>query len=282
MQDSMQWSETQRRRLKELGAGTEHQSRSFQSPEERNRAFLLLEKTLCQEHRSRLEELRSSLRRPELARLEQTLVETLTAEGFVQVMTPTIMSRTLLERMSIDREHPLSKQVFWLDGEHCLRPMLAPHLYYLLVDLLRLWERPVRIFEVGPCYRKETTGAQYAGEFTMLNLTEMGLPLEDRQRRLEELAALVVSAAGLQEHRLERESSVVYGETVDIVSGNENVEIGSTAMGPHELDRDWRIDVPWIGIGVGLERMLMVKHGSLSINPWKRSLSYLNGARLNV
>lgn len=282
MEDSIQWSETQRRRLKELGAGAEQQSRRFRSPEERNRTFLHLEKTLCQEHRSRLEELRSSLRRPELARLEETLVKTLTAEGFVQVMTPTIMSRTLLERMSIGKEHPLSKQVFWLDGEHCLRPMLAPHLYYVLVDLLRLWERPVRIFEVGPCYRKETTGAQYAGEFTMLNLTEMGLPLEDRQQRLEELAALVVSAAGLREHRLEPESSVVYGETVDIVSGSESVEIGSTAMGPHELDRDWRIDVPWIGIGVGLERMLMVKHGSLSINPWKRSLSYLNGARLNV
>jgi len=282
MEDSIQWSETQRRRLKELGAGAEQQSQRFRSPEERNRTFLHLEKTLCQEHRSRLEELRSSLRRPELARLEETLVKTLTAEGFVQVMTPTIMSRTLLERMSIGKEHPLSKQVFWLDGEHCLRPMLAPHLYYVLVDLLRLWERPVRIFEVGPCYRKETTGAQYAGEFTMLNLTEMGLPLEDRQQRLEELAALVVSAAGLREHRLEPESSVVYGETVDIVSGSESVEIGSTAMGPHELDRDWRIDVPWIGIGVGLERMLMVKHGSLSINPWKRSLSYLNGARLNV
>jgi hypothetical protein len=75
---------------------------------------------------------------------------------------------------------------------------------------------------------------------------------------------------------------VVYGQTVDIVCGSQNVEIGSTAMGPHELDRHWRIDVPWIGIGVGLERMLMVKHGSSSITPWKRSLGYLSGARLNV
>ena len=34
--------------------------------------------------------------------------------------------------------------------------MLAPHLYYVLVDLLRLWDKPVKIFEVGPCFRKES------------------------------------------------------------------------------------------------------------------------------
>jgi len=42
----------------------------------------------------------------------------------------------MLEKMTITSEHPLSKQVFWLDYNKCLRPMLAPNLYYLLRDQL--------------------------------------------------------------------------------------------------------------------------------------------------
>ena len=63
--------------------------------------------------------------------------------------------------MTITEDHPLFSQVFWLDSDRCMRPMLAPHLYYVLVDLLRLWEKPVRIFEIGMCYRKETKGDLY-------------------------------------------------------------------------------------------------------------------------
>ena len=65
--------------------------------------------------------------------------------------------------------------------------MLAPHLYYVLKDLLRLWEKPVRIFEIGSCFRKESRGARHSNEFTMLNLVEMGLAEDKRQARLETL-----------------------------------------------------------------------------------------------
>lgn len=34
--------------------------------------------------------------------------------------------------------------------------MLAPNLYFLLRELVNIWEKPVRIFEVGSCFRKDT------------------------------------------------------------------------------------------------------------------------------
>jgi len=140
------------------------------------------------------------------------------------------MSRAHLAKMGVDATHDLNSQVFWLDARRCLRPMLAPHLYYVLKDLLRLWEKPVRIFEVGPCFRKETQGAQHANEFTMLNLVEMGLPEANRSDRLAELAALVMKTAGISDYEQEVESSAVYGDTLDIVAGRDRLEVASGTM----------------------------------------------------
>ena len=103
-----------------------------------------------------------------------------------------------------------------MDKDKCLRPMLAPHLYYVIKDLLRLWEKPVRLFEVGPCFRKETEGAKHTAEFTMLNLCEFGLPEDDRGQRLEGLANLIMAGAGIDRYRLEPETSAVYGSTLDV------------------------------------------------------------------
>ncbi|MCP4217125.1 MAG: pyrrolysine--tRNA(Pyl) ligase large subunit, partial [bacterium] len=172
------WSDIQLRRLKELDAPQEHLESQFDNDAARNKTFQKLEKYLVKTAKLRLNQLRETHRRPALCRLETTLVETLTAAGFVQVVTPTIMSRGLLAKMTVDESHPLFSQVFWLDKDKCLRPMLAPHLYYVLKDLLRLWEKPVRIFEVGSCFRKESQGSQHSTEFTMLNLVEMGVPEE--------------------------------------------------------------------------------------------------------
>jgi len=216
-----------------------------------------------------------------LCRLESDLVETLTQGGFVQVATPILMAKGLLAKMSIDESHPLFSQVLWVDKGRCLRPMLAPHLYYLLKDLLRVWQKPVRIFEVGPCFRKESQGAQHASEFTMLNVVEMGLPEQERGKRLEELAASVCRAASIEHFMLKRESSVVYGETRDVIAGEE-IEVGSGAMGPHPLDKAWRINENWVGIGFGLERLLMARENGTSLSRMGRSLSYLDGIRLNL
>jgi phenylalanyl-tRNA synthetase alpha chain len=192
------------------------------------------------------------------------------------------MSKGLLAKMTIGDDHPLAGEIYWLGNNKCLRPMLAPNLYFVLQDLLRLWEKPVRIFEVGPCFRKDSGGSKHSSEFTMLNLVEMGVPLESREKRLAELAALITGAAGIVDYRLECCRSEVYGETTDVVAGEDDVELGSGAMGPHPLDRAWRIAEPWVGIGFGVERLLMVAEGSRNLKRVGRSLSYLDGIRLNL
>jgi len=279
---TIEWSSTQLRRLKELNGSADLLSKSFDSTAERNHAFQKVEGKLKRDAKKRLEDIKAGPRRPRLCVLEQILTSELITAGFVQVTTPIIMSRAHLAKMSITEQHPLHSQVFWLDDKRCLRPMLAPHLYYLLKDLLRLWERPVRIFEVGPCFRKETHGAQHANEFTMLNLVEMGLPAQDRHDRLEEMAQRVMAAAGIEDYRLVTESSDVYGDTIDVEAGLEGLEVASGAMGPHALDEAWRITDTWVGLGFGLERLLMISEGIDSLGKMGRSLSYLDGNRLNI
>ncbi len=276
------WTEVQLRRLKELDADDVELERAFDEPRDRDRAFQTLETDLVKGLRKRLTAFRETHLRPGLCRLESRLVDALVGKGFAQVTTPIILSRGLLAKMSIDRSHPLASRVYWLDNNKCLRPMLAPHLYFVLKDLLRLWEKPVRIFEVGPCFRKESQGAWHSSEFTMLNLVEMGLPMEGRRERLAELAALVAETAGVGGYRLETEKSEVYGTTIDVVSEKDGVELGSGAMGPHPLDRAWKITDPWVGIGLGLERLLMVSENRRSLGKMGRSLSYLDGIRLNI
>ena len=280
----MKWSEVQLRRLKELDAAPDELDLQFENSAERDQTFHVLETKLIRNARSRLKKLREENLRPCLCRLESLLVETLTGNGFVQVTTPTIMSRAHLAKMTVDEKQPLFSQVYWLDKDKCLRPMLAPHLYYVLKDLLRLWEKPVRIFEVGSCFRKESQGSQHSSEFTMLNLVEMGLPADQCRIRLEEMATLVTHAAGLENYTLETETSAVYGETIDVIAETPagKIEVGSAAVGPHPLDAAWRITDAWMGIGFGLERLLMVKEKSPNLAKWGKSLSYLDGIRLNI
>ena len=140
----------------------------------------------------------------------------------------------------------------------------------------------MRIFEVGSCFRKESKGAEHASEFTMLNLVEMGLEKDVRQKRLEELATLITGAAGVDEFAFQPVDSTVYGETIDIVAGENRMEIGSSAMGPHVLDQAWQITEAWVGIGFGLERLLMAAENIKSVGRLGRSLGYLDGIRLNI
>ncbi len=276
------WTDVQTRRLKELNADELQQSSVFISPLERDKAFHKLNRMLVKKGRDHLKALKDNNYRPELCRLESWLVEKLTENGFVQVVTPIILARGLLIKMGINPDHPLSLQIFWIGNNKCLRPMLAPNLYFVLKDLLRLWEWPVRIFEIGPCFRKESQGALHLNEFTMLNLVEMGLPEEKRHERMEQLAAIVMEVSGLNEYRLTPALSEIYGSTTDIMAGHPEFEVGSGAMGPHPIDDAWGINAPWIGIGFGLERLLMAKEKRSNLKSVGRSLTYLDGVRLNI
>ena len=291
------WSPEQKRRLEELGATNELRAAGeprvagvppasselgarFGSASQRDAAFQELEHALVKERRAELAALQKEARPPALYRLERRLADALEEESFSRVLTPTLMSRGMLAKMGIKEGHPLFSKIFWVDERRCLRPMLAPHLYSLLADLLRVWEKPVRIFEAGSCFRRETQGARHAAEFTMLNLCEMGLPAERCRSRLEELAARLMQAAGIREYSLQSESSIVYGETIDLVA--RGVELGSAALGPHALDRPWRLTEPWVGLGLGLERLVMVREGGDSLARWGRNLGYLDGLPLRL
>jgi len=262
--NKISWTDIQSKRLKELNTDPKTMSTLFDTNEERNHSYQTLEKKLVKLEKSRLNEFLTNQLQPKIYKLECRLTKILNQQGFSRVTTPTIISKTQLAKMSIDQQHPLFDKVFWV-----------------MYELGRLGNRPIRFFEIGPCFRKESDSAQHNNEFTMLNLVEMGLPQENRHQRLEELGRLIADTAGLKDYVFEKESSAVYGDTIDIVCGDNKLEIASGAMGPHRLDSAWRITDTWVGLGFGLERMVMMAEGSDSIGKWGKSLAYLDGIRLN-
>lgn len=276
------WSETQRRRLKELGCDVAILKQVYKANTDRDSAYQVIEKKLVKAEKDKLKNLFMSGGKTQLEILCDRVSEKLIGEGFVKVVTPTVISAKALEKMTITPEHPLHKQVFWLNRKQCLRPMLAPNLYSLMQDFSRQKTRPIRFFEIGSCFRKETDGAKHASEFTMLNLVEMGSPMEGREDRLRELGSIVASSGGLSSFDFESEESEVYGTTVDMVSGTPSVEIGSGAIGPHALDVEWGVHDTWVGFGIGMERILMLINGDSNISKWCKSIAYLDGVRLKV
>ncbi|MBU8910105.1 MAG: hypothetical protein KOO65_02435, partial [Desulfobacterales bacterium] len=272
--NDLTWTDTQIRRLKELGADLENFPANFSTLAERNKIFQKIEKKQVKADRAKLSDFLSQGKKAHIEKLKETLCLTLHQQGFIRVFTPTVITRAALAKMTIDEKHPLFQQVYWINEKQCLRPMLAPNLYSLMVDFSRLSHRPIRFFEMGSCFRKESDGARHNSEFTMLNFVEMGLARENRHARLKQLAAVIAKAAGLNDFRFESEDSTVYGSTLDVVAGPQNIEVASGAMGPHPLDMAWGITDSWIGMGFGLERLLMISQGDTSIGRWGKSLSY--------
>jgi len=276
------WTITQERRLKELGINPAEISGHFSTSSERNKLFQQIEKEQVKKERERLTAFLKEGTRVSLENLAEKLTATLCGQGFTRVTTPIMISRSSLAKMTVDDDHPLSRQVYWINKKQCLRPMLAPNLYSLMADFSRLRHRPVRFFEIGSCFRKESDGARHNSEFTMLNLVEMGTPEEKRLDRLQELGSLVAEISGLTDYRFESEESKVYGTTLDVVTGPENIEVASGAIGPHPLDIAWGVTDTWVGLGFGLERLLMTAAGDNSIGRWGKNLSYLSGLHLSL
>jgi phenylalanyl-tRNA synthetase alpha chain len=271
---------TQSQRLRELGADPLALDEVFADTAARDAAFKLLETGLVRTGRERLRELRVGRRAPQLVELERELSDALTKAGFVRVVTPLIIASDSLRKMGIEHGHPLRDQVFWLEDGRCLRPMLAPNLYTLLHRLERHWTKPFGIFEIGPCFRRDSKGASHLNEFTMLNLVELGRQEKEGRERLEALAALVMRAAGIEQYELEVTESEVYGAMIDVTVAG--AEVCSAGLGPHPLDGNWGIVDPWVGLGFGLERLIMTREGYPNIERAGRSLSYLDGVRLNL
>jgi phenylalanyl-tRNA synthetase alpha chain len=275
------FSETQENRLLELGLKKNEIQKQFETVKEREIFYKKIEKKAVTENRNKLNKLIQEIHQPKLCKLQQELENCLHSHGFTQVTTPTIISRKFLERMSIDVTHALNQQVFWLDNKTCLRPMLAPNLYDISQKVMNFSKKPLKLFEIGSCFRKESEGRTHLKEFTMLNLVEWGTPEEERVDRLKELADIVLKTAQIKEYNFEEEDSVVYGNSLDIIS-KDGMELASTSMGPHQLDSAWKISCSWVGLGFGLERLLMYREGEEGIHRYSKSISFLDGARLNI
>ena len=274
---------TQAQRLRELGAAEAKVVPTFASAADRDAAYRILERELADAGRRQLEELRSGPRTPLLRRLETTLRDAVTDIGFVEVATPAIIAAEALDKMGVTSGDPLRDQVFWVERDRCLRPMLAPNLYTVMRRLGRTWPRPFGIFEIGSCWRRDSKGGRHLNEFTMMNLVELGTAPDDRDARLRALVAAVMKAAGLDDYELEATESEVYGTTLDVVAGG--IEVCSTAVGPLPLDDAWAITEPWVGLGFGLERLLLVREGDPgggAIERFGRSVNYLDGVRLHL
>lgn len=272
---------TQKERLVELGADA-FTKMLYTDKDERNRAFAEMEKEWSQEGRKKIGRLLAQKHVPDTwaiqARLERWLIEEM---EFTKVATPTMISGDMLDKMSITEDNHLREQVFWLSGNKCLRPMLAPNLYVMMRELHRITNAPTRIFETGSCFRKESQGAQHLNEFTMLNLVEFAAckPGEQMQR-LEYLAKSAMKALGMSEYELVREASAVYEETLDIEVGG--VELASGSYGPHKLDPAWGVFEPWVGIGFGLERIALVQANHKTIKRVGRSITFIDGVTLSL
>jgi len=271
------FTETQKQRLIEIG-GEELIDLSFLTTSEREQKFDEIELALVRRNKEGLLRLLTSTRRPVLRQIEREMAQALIEAGFTEVVTPSIISREFIIRMGITEAHDLWKQIFWLDAKRCLRPMLAPNLYHVMRELRRI-SKPVSIFEVGSCFRKESKGREHSEEFTMLNAVELA-PKKSASERLKEMIDISLRSVGMTDYRLQKVESEVYGETVDVVV--KEVEVASGAIGPHALDRNWSVIEPWAGVGFGLERLAMVRKPSKILGHVSRSLSHLDGSSLSV
>lgn len=273
---------TQRERLAELGADELLLDMAFSTDTERNSCFQAAENEWVRINREHIDSLLNERREPILLSTIRLMEDWLKQEqGFTQVVTPSIITGDMLARMNINEDSDLAQQVFWLGRNKCLRPMLAPNLYVMMRELKRISGGPVKIFECGSCFRKESQGSQHLNEFTMLNMVELAATEEGRQgHTLEAYARSAMKMLGIDQYELVREESVVYKETIDILV--DGLEVASGAYGPMYLDGRWGVFDVWVGIGFGLERLAAVRGGFKNIRRAGRSITYIDGSPLNI
>lgn len=247
------------------------------SPEDKislniSKPFRELESELLTRRKGDFQRIYADERENYLGKLERDITKFFVDRGFLEIKSPILIPAEYVERMGINSDTELSKQVFRIDNNLCLRPMLAPNLYNYLRKLDRILPDPIKIFEVGPCYRKESDGKEHLEEFTMVNFCQMGSGCTR-----ENLEALIKEFLDYLEIDFEivGDSCMVYGDTLDVMHGD--LELSSAVVGPVPLDREWGIDKPWIGAGFGLERLLKVMHDFKNIKRASRSESYYNG-----
>ncbi len=241
------------------------------------RSFKEIESTLLTQRRQELRKMYEDDRENLLGKLERTITEFFVDRGFLEIKSPILIPFEYMERMGVGEDKKLAEQIFRVDDNMCLRPMLAPGLYNCLRKFDNVLPDPIRIFEIGPCYRKESDGKSHLEEFTMLNFCQMGSRCS--RENLEYLIEDFLEFLGI-DYEIVADSCMVYGDTIDVM--HKDLELSSAVVGPIPMDMDWGIDKPWMGAGFGLERLLKVKHDFKNIKRSSRSESYYNGIGTNL
>ncbi len=241
------------------------------------RSFAELESTLVIERKNDIRKIYEESRENLLGKLERTITEFFVDMGFLEVKSPILIPFEYMERMGVGEDKKLSEQIFRVGDNMCLRPMLAPGLYNHLRKFDNVLPDPVRIFEIGPCYRKESDGNSHLEEFTMLNFCQMGSKCT--RENLEFIIEELLDFLGI-DYEIVSDNCMVYGDTIDVM--HKKMELSSAVVGPIPMDMDWGIDKPWIGAGFGLERLLKVQHDLKNIKRAGRSESYYNGVSINL
>ena len=239
--------------------------------------FRELESELVARRKKELCQMYAESRENYLGKLERDLTRFFVDRGFIEIKSSLLIPEEYVERMGINHDTELSKQVFRVGQNFCLRPMLAPNLYNYLRKFDRILPDPIKIFEIGPCYRKESDGKEHLEEFTMLNFCQMGSGCT--RENLEAIITEFLDYLKI-DFKIVGNSCMVYGDTLDVMHGD--LELSSAVVGPVPMDRDWGINKPWIGAGFGLERLLKVMHAFKNIKRAARSESYYNGITTNL
>ena len=239
--------------------------------------FKELESLLIERRKEEVRKIYATSREDMLAELERDISQFLRARGFMEIKSSVLIPEEYLLKMGIDVNEDGDYKVFKTTGGMYLRPMLAPVLYNYLRRFDRILPDPVKIFEIGTCYRRESDGGTHLEEFTMVNFCQMG-----KGATKEEIMSLItdfLNHLGIS-FEFEGDECKVYGDTIDVMHGD--MELSSAVVGPVPMDIDWGINKPWIGAGFGLERLLMAKHGFRNVKRGSRSELYYNGIYINL
>ncbi|MCL2142145.1 MAG: pyrrolysine--tRNA(Pyl) ligase [Methanimicrococcus sp.] len=270
---SVKYSPSQKKRLESLLISDEFDLENDDSLP----SFEELESLLVTRRKQELCDIYANSREHMLAKLERDISAFLISKGFIEIKSSILIPEEYIIKMGIDKDIELSKQIFRTDGGMCLRPMLAPVLYNYLHRFDKILPDPIKIFEIGPCYRKESDGSSHLEEFTMVNFCHMGQGVN--RENLISLLDEFLTFLGI-DYTIEGDECMVYGATVDVMHGD--MELSSAVIGPIPMDMDWGVNKPWMGAGFGLERLLKARHKFKNIKRGSRSEYYYNGIYTNL
>lgn len=212
-----------------------------------------LEIRLIETRNKELIEIYKKTKQNDLVKLEQNISSFLHKKGFLEIKSSILISKKHIELMGINPINDPNYKLFQVQENLFLRPMLAPGLYVNLKKLDKILPDPIKIFEIGKCFRRESDTKSHLEEFTMVNFCQMGKDSDEK--------ALMILIKELLnylkiEYSIIKDECIVYGKTIDIMYNN--LELSSAVIGPVKIDIDWGITKKWIGAGFGLERLLKV------------------------